>query len=254
MRALELLADQIVSANVGRQLVLLGIQRRGIPMAQRMADYIATKTGHRAPDGDARHQSLPGRSDEGGVAARRAANRNSVGHRRQGCHSRRRRPVHGPHRIAPHSSPDATSGECERFNWPCLSTADTGNCPSKPTSSARRSPRKTTKSSKSRLTGDRRRRRDLCDGKDVKRKDLLGIQELDARRDPGDSRHRRNASGNFVTSHQESSHASRARPSSISSLRPRLEPARLLRSPASGFPPTSSTSRHRPAASPKAKL
>jgi len=39
--ALEVLADQIVSANTGRQLVLLGIQRRGIPMAQRMAEYIA---------------------------------------------------------------------------------------------------------------------------------------------------------------------------------------------------------------------
>ena len=44
--ALELLADQIVSANVGRQLVLLGIQRRGIPLAQRMAEYIA-RTGNR---------------------------------------------------------------------------------------------------------------------------------------------------------------------------------------------------------------
>ena len=43
---LELLADQIVAANVGRQLVLLGIQRRGIPMAQRMAESIA-RTGHR---------------------------------------------------------------------------------------------------------------------------------------------------------------------------------------------------------------
>lgn len=44
--ALEVLADQIVSANIGRQLVLLGIQRRGIPMAQRMAEYIA-RTGDR---------------------------------------------------------------------------------------------------------------------------------------------------------------------------------------------------------------
>ena len=44
--ALEVLADQIVSANTGRQLVLLGIQRRGIPMAQRMAEYIA-RTGER---------------------------------------------------------------------------------------------------------------------------------------------------------------------------------------------------------------
>ena len=42
---LESLADQIVSANAGRQVVLLGIQRRGIPMAQRMAEHIGARTG-----------------------------------------------------------------------------------------------------------------------------------------------------------------------------------------------------------------
>jgi pyrimidine operon attenuation protein/uracil phosphoribosyltransferase len=42
---LEGLADQIVSANPGRQVVLLGIQRRGIPMAQRMAEHIGKRTG-----------------------------------------------------------------------------------------------------------------------------------------------------------------------------------------------------------------
>jgi pyrimidine operon attenuation protein/uracil phosphoribosyltransferase len=44
---LDALADQIVSANGGRQVVLLGIQRRGIPMAQRMAGHIGVRTGHR---------------------------------------------------------------------------------------------------------------------------------------------------------------------------------------------------------------
>jgi pyrimidine operon attenuation protein / uracil phosphoribosyltransferase len=42
---LETLADQIVSTNAGRPLVLLGIQRRGIPMSQRMAQRIAMQTG-----------------------------------------------------------------------------------------------------------------------------------------------------------------------------------------------------------------
>src|SRR5688572_23381882 len=42
---LEDLADQIVSANGGRPVVLLGIQRRGIPMAQRMAEHIGARTG-----------------------------------------------------------------------------------------------------------------------------------------------------------------------------------------------------------------
>ena len=44
---LERLADQIIAANAGRQVVLLGIQRRGVPMAQRMAEHIGAKTGHR---------------------------------------------------------------------------------------------------------------------------------------------------------------------------------------------------------------
>jgi pyrimidine operon attenuation protein/uracil phosphoribosyltransferase len=42
---LDILADQIVTANSGRPVVLLGIQRRGVPMAQRMAKRIAAKTG-----------------------------------------------------------------------------------------------------------------------------------------------------------------------------------------------------------------
>jgi pyrimidine operon attenuation protein/uracil phosphoribosyltransferase len=42
---LEALAEQIVSKNAGRQLVLLGIQRRGIPMAQRMAAHIGAIIG-----------------------------------------------------------------------------------------------------------------------------------------------------------------------------------------------------------------
>jgi pyrimidine operon attenuation protein/uracil phosphoribosyltransferase len=42
---LESLADQIVAANAGRPVVLLGIQRRGIPMSQRMAQRITEKTG-----------------------------------------------------------------------------------------------------------------------------------------------------------------------------------------------------------------
>ena len=42
---LETLADQIVSTNAGRPVVLLGIQRRGIPMSQRMAKRIELQTG-----------------------------------------------------------------------------------------------------------------------------------------------------------------------------------------------------------------
>jgi len=48
-RNLDALADQIVAANRGKPIVLLGIQRRGVPMAQRMAEHIASRTG-KAPE------------------------------------------------------------------------------------------------------------------------------------------------------------------------------------------------------------
>jgi len=41
---LERLAQEILKANAGRQVVLVGIHRRGVPMAQRMASTIATMT------------------------------------------------------------------------------------------------------------------------------------------------------------------------------------------------------------------
>jgi pyrimidine operon attenuation protein/uracil phosphoribosyltransferase len=40
---LNRLADEILSAHSGRELVLVGIQRRGVPMAQRMAKTMADK-------------------------------------------------------------------------------------------------------------------------------------------------------------------------------------------------------------------
>ena len=41
---LNRLAEEILAAHAGRDLVLVGIQRRGIPMAQRMAKTMADKT------------------------------------------------------------------------------------------------------------------------------------------------------------------------------------------------------------------
>jgi pyrimidine operon attenuation protein/uracil phosphoribosyltransferase len=43
---LDRMADQIVSANHGRKVVLLGIQRRGVPMARRMAAHMSQKGEH----------------------------------------------------------------------------------------------------------------------------------------------------------------------------------------------------------------
>src|SRR5262245_31984181 len=41
---LNRLADHILEANTGREIGLLGIQRRGVPMARRMAAHIFEKT------------------------------------------------------------------------------------------------------------------------------------------------------------------------------------------------------------------
>ena len=41
---LNRIADEILTANSGRPVVLIGIQRRGVPMARRMANRIAEKT------------------------------------------------------------------------------------------------------------------------------------------------------------------------------------------------------------------
>jgi pyrimidine operon attenuation protein/uracil phosphoribosyltransferase len=41
---LNRLADEILKANNGRPIVLIGIQRRGVPMARRMAVHIAQRT------------------------------------------------------------------------------------------------------------------------------------------------------------------------------------------------------------------
>jgi pyrimidine operon attenuation protein/uracil phosphoribosyltransferase len=41
---LDRMADQVLEANNGRPVVLIGIQRRGVPMARRMAVRIAQKT------------------------------------------------------------------------------------------------------------------------------------------------------------------------------------------------------------------
>jgi pyrimidine operon attenuation protein/uracil phosphoribosyltransferase len=48
---LERMAHEILKANPGREIVLVGIHRRGVPMAQRMASSIAASTQHEPPIG-----------------------------------------------------------------------------------------------------------------------------------------------------------------------------------------------------------
>ena len=42
---LERMAEDILKANAGRKLALIGIQRRGVPMAERMATHLEKETG-----------------------------------------------------------------------------------------------------------------------------------------------------------------------------------------------------------------
>src|SRR6185436_12673574 len=48
---LNRMAGEIIERNSGRQVVLVGIHRRGVPMAQRMAASIASSTGTEPPLG-----------------------------------------------------------------------------------------------------------------------------------------------------------------------------------------------------------
>src|SRR5881392_1723265 len=48
---LQRMADEILEANAGRPVVLLGIHRRGVPMARRIAVRMAEKTQHEPPIG-----------------------------------------------------------------------------------------------------------------------------------------------------------------------------------------------------------
>jgi pyrimidine operon attenuation protein/uracil phosphoribosyltransferase len=51
-RALSRLASQIVERNIGTtDLLLLGIRRRGVPLAERIADFIEQLEGERPPTG-----------------------------------------------------------------------------------------------------------------------------------------------------------------------------------------------------------
>ena len=93
------LADQIVSANGGRPVVLLGIQRRGIPMAQRMAKTICGDRPDISPQMGILDINLY-RDDLTKVATQPVVRRTEIpaGHRRQRRHSRRRRSLHRPYR------------------------------------------------------------------------------------------------------------------------------------------------------------
>ncbi len=146
----------------------------------------------------------------------------------------------------------AISDECVPFSWPSLWIAGTAKLPIEANYIGKRISTKDNEVVEVRLQEDRRRRRDLRDGKFVKRKDLLGIQDLDRQEileilDTAESFRR--------FPHVPSRRFRRfvAKPSSICFLKRRLERVLLLRLPASDFPPTSSTCQRLPAASRKAK-
>ena len=96
-RATIRLSHEIVEKQAGTDgLLLIGIQRRGVPLARRIAAAIARERGRRGPGRGARHHVLPRRPLAGRPAAGRQGHGAAVGHRRPDGRPRRRRPVHRP--------------------------------------------------------------------------------------------------------------------------------------------------------------
>ena len=95
-RATIRISHEIVEKQAGTAgLALVGIQRRGVPLARRIADAIARERGRRDPGRGARHHVLPRRPVARRPAARRQGHGPAVRPERGDGRPRRRRPLHG---------------------------------------------------------------------------------------------------------------------------------------------------------------
>ena len=148
-RALIRISHEIVEKHGGTDgLALVGIQRRGVPLAQRLAAAIETHEGVRPPVGSLDITLPPRRPVDGRSHERRAS-------RARTCRSRSSRARSSSSttsytRAAP-SAPrwmrSWISGVRRRCAWPCWSTVATVSCRSAPTTWARTCRRHVTRSS-----------------------------------------------------------------------------------------------------------
>ena len=137
-RATIRLSHEIVEKQAGTDgLLLIGIQRRGVPLARRIAAAILEHEGVDRAGRRARHHVLPRRPLAGRPAAGRQGHGAAVGHRRRGrsCSSTTCSTRAG--RSGPRWTPSSTSGGRRRSASRCSWTAATASCRSAPTTSAR---------------------------------------------------------------------------------------------------------------------
>ena len=97
-RAVTRISHEIVEKQAGTEgLALIGIQRRGVPLAHRIAGLDPRARGRRDPRRRAGHHVLPRRPVARRPAADRQGHADPVRPQRPHGRPRRRRPVHGPH-------------------------------------------------------------------------------------------------------------------------------------------------------------
>ena len=255
-RALSRIAHEILERTKGADdVVLLGIPTRGVSAraAPRRADRRVR--GRPVPVGSLDITMY--RDDLRLPPGARAAAHRDPGRRHRRAHrrARRRRAVLRPHRSAPRSTRSASSAGPARCSWRCSSTVAIASCRSAPTTWARTcrprpasacwsaSPRTT---ARTRVIPGRRAR---GAGREAP---ALG-RRPDPRRRPARARHRRRARVAHRPRGSASCRRCAAGPSSTSSSRTRPAPGSRSRPRRSGCRPTSSTSRARAPACPRAR-
>ena len=98
-RTLRRMADEIVELNDGTDdLIIVGIQRRGVQLATRIAASIDEREGVRRAAAARSTSRSTATTSRPSARARSSGRRTFRGHRRQARRHRRRRALHGPHR------------------------------------------------------------------------------------------------------------------------------------------------------------
>ena len=137
-RAVIRISHEIVEKHAGTDgLVLVGIQRRGVPIARRLAEAIRSTSRRPLPVGRARHHLLPRRPLDARPAAGRQGHGPAVRRHRHDRRPRRRRPLHRPDDPGRDGRPHGVRPAARRSAWRSSSTAATASCRSGPTTSAR---------------------------------------------------------------------------------------------------------------------
>ena len=125
-------------------LALVGIQRRGVELAARLAGLLESFYGVRPPTGAIDitfyRDDIDARAGQGLRAAPGPFHRPALRRQRQDHRAGGRRALHRPHHPGGHRGPLRLRPARWPCAWPCWSTAGTATCPSAPISWARTCP------------------------------------------------------------------------------------------------------------------